>query len=290
MSGSRRSSRIASQPTSPSIIKSSKKKIVATKRKVNPDKKVNKSLSKTNSIKKKIVPVTKTKAKITKTTSKEEKKEYGSLSRNAENSAKGKHFEFIIGVDEAGRGPLAGPVVAAACMIDNSVKTIDGIMDSKALTKESDREIIYEQLINTPGVQYGVSVIDHKKIDEINILQATMLAMRKSTEDLLNKLKKDKFNNKIIALIDGNRVPEEMPIESKFVIKGDGSIFSIAAASVIAKVTRDRIMHDLHNQYPMYNFIQHKGYPTGEHVRALAKHGPCPVHRYSYGPVKKYSQ
>ena len=278
MSGSRRSSRIAKRfdsqtSTSPTLIKNTKKKV----KKVLKVKKLNKASSKINLPRKKTVQG--------------EKKEFGSLSRNAEINAKGTSFEFIIGVDEAGRGPLAGPVVAAACMIDNSVKTIDGIMDSKALTKESDREIVYEHLINTPGVEYDVSIIDHQKIDEINILQATMLAMKKSTEGLLNKLQKNKINSKkFIALIDGNRVPEQMPIESKFVIKGDASIFSIAAASVIAKVTRDRIMLDLHNQYPMYNFMQHKGYPTGEHVRALAKYGPCPIHRYSYGPVKKYSQ
>jgi ribonuclease HII len=208
-----------------------------------------------------------------------------SLSRAAEDAMKGE-YEYIIGVDEAGRGPLAGPVVAAACHIEVGAQ-IDGIIDSKQQTSEEDREIIYEQLTSHPGVTWGVSIIDHKRIDEINILQATMEAMRISTENLLKSkgAKASKLKgSKCLALIDGNRVPSDMPTQDcRFVIKGDGHIFSIAAASIIAKVTRDRIMLALDKKYPQYGFAQHKGYPTFAHRSALVKHGPCPVHRMTYG-------
>ena len=210
-----------------------------------------------------------------------------SLPRSVEQKAAGS-FKYIIGVDEAGRGPLAGPVVAAACMIENGI-SIEGIIDSKQ-TKEEDREKTFEVLVHHPSVKYGVSVVSHTEIDEVNILQATMNAMKRATDELLSKISKSKSKidpEDIIALIDGNRVPLDMPVESKYVIKGDGSIFSIAAASIIAKVTRDRIMVELDKKYPHYNLAQHKGYPTFEHRSLLMKHGPSDIHRTSYGPVKQ---
>eukprot|EP01032_Pedospumella_encystans_P035995 gene35995-40707_t len=129
----------------------------------------------------------------------------------------------VIGIDEAGRGPLAGPVVTAACYVTNGV-FIEGIQDSKQ-TKEEEREAMYEVLVNHPDVHWAASIVSHTEIDEVNILQATMNGMRRSTQDLLKKLDKLKLKGTYIALVDGNRVPTEMPIDSQFVIKGDGSIF-----------------------------------------------------------------
>lgn len=179
---------------------------------------------------------------------------------------------------------MAGPVVTAACYITNGV-FIEGIKDSKQ-TKEEEREEMYEILIKHPDVHWAATVVSHTEIDEVNILQATMNGMRRSTVDLLKKLEKQKLKGSYIALVDGNRVPTEMPIDAEYVIKGDGSIFSIAAASIIAKVTRDRIMLELDKEFPQYNLAQHKGYPTFEHRTLLMKHGPCRIHRTSYAPVK----
>ena len=145
---------------------------------------------------------------------------------------------------------------------------------------------MYDILTKHPDVHWAASVVSHTEIDEVNILQATMNGMRRSTEDLLKKLEKQKLKGSCIALVDGNRVPTNMPIDAEFVIKGDGSIFSIAAASIIAKVTRDRIMLELDKEFPQYNLAQHKGYPTFEHRSLLMKHGPCSIHRTSYAPVK----
>lgn len=184
-----------------------------------------------------------------------------------------------------GRGPLAGPVVAAACIITDNIR-IDGIMDSK-LTKEADREILYDILTNHPNVHCEVCIISNEEIDEINILEASLKAMRTATSKLLKKISHIIIDKtKCLALIDGNKIPKSMEIDSHYVIKGDSIMFSIAAASIIAKVTRDRIMIDLDKQYPLYNLAQHKGYPTFEHRSLLLKHGPCPIHRVSYAPVK----
>lgn len=173
-------------------------------------------------------------------------------------------------------------MVAAACIVKTGI-VIDGILDSKVVSEE-DREAVFEVLVNHPDVIFSVVRIEHTEIDEINILQATMKAMRVATENVLARLKtKERCNT--VALIDGNRVPEDMPVPSKWVIKGDGSVFSIAAASILAKVTRDRIMVAYEAQYPGYGLGQHKGYPTYAHRMALAEHGPCPIHRLSYAPV-----
>lgn len=194
-------------------------------------------------------------------------------------------YSYIIGIDEAGRGPLAGPVVAAAlCVVGDADLDIEGIADSK-LIKEDDRERIYEELTSHPRVLWAVSVVEHTEIDEVNILQATMNGMRRATEQLLSRHKQLVPSN-CLALVDGNRCPDDLPVASQFVIKGDSKVFSIAAASIIAKVTRDRLMAKYHELYPQYNFLQHKGYPTFSHRATLHAIGPCPIHRVTFGPVR----
>lgn len=191
---------------------------------------------------------------------------------------------MIMGVDEAGRGPLAGPVVAAAAIVSPDVD-IPGIQDSKATT-EKQREKVYEQLVAHPGVHWAASVIDNTVIDDINILQATLLGMRTAAANVLAK-HPHLAQTQVQCLIDGNKVPPNMPIaRSESVIKGDAKVYSIAAASIIAKVTRDRIMLRLHEVYPQYNFKQHKGYPVSAHRAVLQEIGPCEEHRFSYSPVK----
>jgi ribonuclease HII len=174
--------------------------------------------------------------------------------------------------------------VVSSCYIDPGV-FIEGINDSKQ-TKEEERDAMYEVLIKHPGVHYATSIVSHTEIDEVNILQATMNGMRRSASELSQKLATLAPKSKVLALVDGNRVPTDMPVDAQYVIKGDGSIFSIAAASIIAKVTRDRIMVELDKKFPMYDLAQHKGYPTFTHRSLLLKHGPCCIHRASYGPVK----
>ncbi len=238
-----------------------------------------------------------------------------SLTRDLERYLADK-YEYVIGMDEAGRGPLAGPVVAAACYLPAESGVLSGIADSKLLS-EADREKAFEEIESNPLVQYAYCIVSHTEIDEVNILQASMLAMSRSTSALLagmgllpssamhstatlkplmtstqttdSKTKRhDKFPSKemFLGMVDGNRIPTDLPIEGKFVIQGDRKVYSIAAASIIAKVIRDRIMVDLDRQYPLYMFAQHKGYPTFAHRSLLMEHGPCEVHRRTYGPVK----
>ena len=235
--------------------------------------------------------------------------------------------------------------MAAACVFPAGTVKISGIVDSKIISEE-DRERLYEEIITTPGVLWHAAVISPAVIDTINILQATMLGMKVSTEHViyckcsidghvpllpfvlpiltacayLVDLRShnegcDKrswrrsdvcvFHTSDVqesieavheqcgsvstasALIDGNRVPAELKIEAKAIIKGDGSEYCIAAASILAKVTRDRIMRRYHEQYPQYNFIQHKGYGTAAHMAAIAQHGPCEIHRMTFRPIRK---
>ncbi len=179
-------------------------------------------------------------------------------------------YELIGGTDEAGRGPLAGPVVAAAVVFRPDTR-IEGINDSKKLT-ESKREKLFD-LIELNALSVGVSVIDNYKIDDINILQASLLAMKESVSRL--------DPQPGIILIDGNKTfTSDIPVEA--IIKGDSLSFSIAAASIIAKVTRDRIMVKLSEEYPVYNWKQNKGYPTKEHREAVLKFGLSPYHRKSF--------
>ncbi len=186
---------------------------------------------------------------------------------------------WICGVDEAGRGPLVGAVVAGAVVLDPN-NPIEGLKDSKKLTA-SRREYLYEQIMKKAKA-WGVGEASPAEIDDINILQATMLAMRRAVEDLTTRL--GAWPDK--ALIDGNRCPE-LPIAAEAIIKGDAKEPAISAASIIAKVTRDRQMQLLHERHPEYGFAQHMGYPTEAHFAALKQYGACDQHRRSFSPVRK---
>jgi len=186
-------------------------------------------------------------------------------------------FKYVVGTDEAGRGPLAGPVVAAACYIPPDI-VITGIGDSKALTEEQ-REKCFKELTTNPRILYGVSVQGHHIIDRINILAAALRAMVESVAQIQKK--------EMYVLVDGNRdppFPENISFET--VVKGDSKCYCIAAASIIAKVTRDHIMKDLDKRYPLYQLAKHKGYPTAEHKALVLKHGPSPIHRITFAPIK----
>ena len=186
---------------------------------------------------------------------------------------------WVCGVDEAGRGPLVGSVVAGAVVLDPN-RPIDGLKDSKKLTA-ARREFLYEQIIERSKA-WGVGEASPPEIDSINILQATMLAMRRAIEDLAERL--GGWPDK--ALIDGNRCPE-LPIPAEAIIKGDAKEPAISAASILAKVTRDRQMMLLHERHPEYGFSQHMGYPTVAHFAALKQYGACVEHRRSFSPVRK---
>ena len=186
---------------------------------------------------------------------------------------------WVCGVDEAGRGPLVGAVVAGAVVLDPN-NPIEGLKDSKKLTP-AKREFLYEQIMEKAKA-WGIGEASPTEIDEINILQATMLAMRRAIEDLTSRL--GAWPDK--ALIDGNRCPE-LPIAAEAIIKGDAKEPAISAASIIAKVTRDRQMMSLHERHPEYGFAQHMGYPTEAHFAALQRYGVCDQHRRSFSPVRK---
>jgi ribonuclease HII len=186
---------------------------------------------------------------------------------------------WICGVDEAGRGPLVGAVVVGAVVLDPN-QPIEGLKDSKKLTS-AKREFLYEPIIKRAKA-WGIGEASPSEIDEINILQATMLAMRRAIEDLSTRL--GAWPDK--ALIDGNRCPE-LPISAEAIVKGDAKEPAISAASILAKVTRDRQMQILHQRYPEYGFAQHMGYPTEAHFAALKQYGACDQHRRSFSPVRK---
>jgi ribonuclease HII len=186
---------------------------------------------------------------------------------------------WICGVDEAGRGPLVGAVVAGAVVLDPA-NPIEGLKDSKKLTA-AKREFLYEQILEKSKA-WGIGEASPMEIDQINILQATMLAMRRAIEDLATRL----GGWPDTALIDGNRCPE-LPIPAQAIIKGDTKEPAISAASILAKVTRDRQMQLLHERHPEYGFAQHMGYPTEAHFTALLQYGACDQHRRSFSPVRK---
>jgi ribonuclease HII len=181
---------------------------------------------------------------------------------------------LVAGVDEAGRGPLAGPVVAAAVILDDD-NPIQGLNDSKKLSA-ARREKLFDE-IRAKALCCSIAEATVDEIDEINILQATLLAMRRAVEGL--RLKPAQ------VLVDGNRIPV-LQVPAEAIVKGDAKVASIAAASILAKVHRDRLCDQLHERHPAYGFATHKGYPTAEHLAALALHGPCPDHRQSFGPVR----
>jgi ribonuclease HII len=209
----------------------------------------------------------------------------------------------VIGVDEAGRGPLAGPVVVAAAIVPHS---IPGIMDSKLLVKEEERERLYEQLMESPNIQWALAVIDAARIDEVNILQATLEGMRLAAhavmepQDDVKEASVERQGSYVVcgpgaavktkpnfyALIDGNRLPKDMKCEAETIVKGDSKEYCIAAASILAKVTRDRLMHAYDKMYPCFQLSQHKGYPTAAHMSLVRKHGASPIHRRSFAPLK----
>lgn len=181
----------------------------------------------------------------------------------------------LCGVDEAGRGPLAGPVVAAAVML-NPERRIDGLRDSKKLSAAA-RERLAE-VIRSEAVAWCVAEASVGEIDRLNILHATMLAMRRAVDGLARA--------PVDVWVDGNRCPD-WPWRSQAVVKGDDKVAAIAAASILAKTARDRTMRSLHQEYPAYGFAQHMGYGTAAHLAALQAHGACPQHRTSFGPVKR---
>lgn len=187
-----------------------------------------------------------------------------------ENEARKKGYKFICGVDEAGRGPLAGPVFAAAVILDQN-RMIEGLNDSKKLT-EKKREYLYD-CIKEKAISYSVAAASEKEIDDINILNATFLAMQRAIDGL--KIPPD------MVLIDGNRCPA-LKIDSRAIIKGDSLSASIAAASILAKVERDRLMKQISQKYPQYNFEKHKGYGTKLHTDLIKEYGPCEIHRRSF--------
>ena len=192
-----------------------------------------------------------------------------------------KGYENIAGIDEAGRGPLAGPVVAAAVIFSKNKllnKLLEiGVRDSKLLSPKK-REYLSE-LILEKCHSWSIGVVSEETIDEINILEASMLAMRKAVEKL--ETKPD------FLLIDGNHTIENYPVSQIAIPKADQHVFSVSAASILAKVTRDKILVDFDKEYPAYGFAQHKGYGTKLHIEMLKKVGPCKIHRRSFSPIKK---
>ncbi len=198
-----------------------------------------------------------------------------------ERQVKSEGYKKIAGLDEAGRGPLAGPVLAAAVVLPDDFEP-EGIADSKALTPE-DRDEAFCRII-CQAEALGIGVVGPKEIDDINILRATHKAMKAALEELDVSIRKAQGVAFDFVLLDGLPVPG-LPTPSLAIVKGDAKSLSIMAASIVAKVTRDRIMCELDREYPEYGFAQHKGYCTKQHLEALQRYGPCPVHRRSFAPV-----
>lgn len=182
---------------------------------------------------------------------------------------------LLAGVDEAGRGPLAGPVVAAAVILDD-LQPIDGLNDSKVLTPRR-REQLFDQ-IRARALCCSIAQASVEEIDSLNILQATLLAMQRAVDGL--RLRPHK------VLVDGNRLPI-LKVPAEAIVRGDSKVKAISAASILAKVFRDRLCMELHAMHPQYGFDGHKGYPTPAHLAALREHGACPQHRRSFGPVRE---
>ena len=202
---------------------------------------------------------------------KEKEIERLNLLKEEENKLYEKNIKYICGIDEAGRGPLAGPVVVGAVILpENSF--IEGVNDSKKIS-EKKREKIYDQIIQD-AIAYSVGIVDQNKIDEINILNATKLALKIALEGLSQKPE--------VIMVDALNNIDTLGIPYISVVKGDAKNYCIAAASIIAKVTRDRIMKEWDEIYPIYGFSKHKGYGTAEHIRIIKENGPCILHRKSF--------
>ncbi len=208
-------------------------------------------------------------------------------------------FSFVIGIDEAGRGPLAGPVVASAAIVKHrdwqkmDDKTWDLVRDSKKLSPKQ-REKVFAFIAENFYV--GIGICDHRTIDDVNILEATFLAMKKALSDLYSKINRDLSaqeqngvrriqDSKYVVLVDGNKQIPNLSLYQKAVVGGDGIVKSISAASIMAKVTRDRLMLEAHAKYPQYGFDKHKGYGTKVHMEALHRIGPCEIHRQTFEPM-----
>ncbi|MDR0399224.1 ribonuclease HII [Candidatus Endomicrobiellum devescovinae] len=187
-----------------------------------------------------------------------------------------KGLRFIAGIDEAGRGPLAGPVAAAAVILPKDI-IIPDLNDSKQLS-EKKREKLFD-VIKEKALAYAVEIVDNIVIDQINILQATFLAMSIAVSKLQHKPE--------LCLVDGNHKIPALEFNQEALIGGDAKSACVAAASIIAKVTRDRLMCDYAKQYPVYEFEKHKGYGTKKHIEALRKHGVCPIHRLTFAPIRE---
>ncbi len=187
-----------------------------------------------------------------------------------------RNINNVAGTDEAGRGPLYGPVVAACVVLPKNFK-LEGLNDSKKLT-EKKRNEYYEYLIK--NVKYGIGIVNNEEIDEINIYEASRKAMIKAIEEVRKKIK--------VEYVLTDAMPIELDIPVKPIIKGDAKSITIAAASVIAKVTRDKMMYEIDEKYPEYGFKNHKGYPTKKHIEAINQYGLIDGYRKTYGPIKKY--
>ena len=185
-------------------------------------------------------------------------------------------FRSIAGVDEAGRGPLAGPVVAAAVILPENLH-IEDLDDSKKLTP-AKRDLVFDRIVSSPAL-YAIGIVDSEMIDRINILRATLRAMAQAVSKLSDRAE--------FVLVDGNQTIPGVVLPQIAVIGGDAACPAIAAASIIAKVTRDRIMDHYAALYPLYTFAQHKGYPTPDHLRELRQYGPTPIHRKTFRPVQE---
>ena len=184
-------------------------------------------------------------------------------------------YEFICGIDEAGRGPLAGPVVVGAAVMPRDSK-LEWVNDSKKVT-EKRREILYDR-ITEEALAWGVGIISEKEIDELNILNATKKGLHLALGEVIEKLKQKPD----LVIVDALREIDTFEIPYQSIIKGDATCYSISCASILAKVTRDRIMREWNEVYPMYDFEKNKGYGTAEHIKALKQYGPCPIHRRTF--------
>lgn len=205
--------------------------------------------------------------------------------------------KIVLGIDEVGRGPLAGPVVAAAAWVNPKALAKDFdkrhlVRDSKKLSEKQRLEIC-EYISNSDDFVIGIGEVSNKTIDKVNILNATLLAMRFAVEDVMGKLEEEKCfsgeieTSKSCLLVDGNREIPKMKMRQRLFTKGDARIFSIAVASICAKVYRDELMKQYHEKWPCFGFDAHKGYGTKRHMEALTKNGPCEIHRKSFRPVRE---
>ncbi len=191
-------------------------------------------------------------------------------------------MQLICGVDEAGRGPLAGSVYAAAVILDGN-NPICGLMDSKKLS-EKKRDFLSAE-IKQKALAWGIASCTYQEIDEINILQASLLAMKRAIEAMQTQFNITPDMGEILVQVDGNKCPKiSLPCEA--IVKGDSLVPAISAASILAKVARDAELYELDKIYPQYGFAKHKGYPTAAHLLALQEHGICPEHRLSYAPIR----